>query len=134
MKNEKVASILDRIADFMEMEGDIFRMKAYRKAAHTVETLSDDITTLTKENRLEELPGIGIHIAAKIEEIVETGTAKYFEKLKKEYPVDFDALLSVEGLGLKSIKLLYDELGVQNLDDLERHAKKIGRASCRERV
>jgi DNA polymerase (family 10) len=124
MKNEKVASILDRIADFMEMQGDIFRMKAYRKAAHTVETLSDDITTLTKENRLEELPGIGIHIAAKIEEIVETGTAQYFEKLKKEYPVDFDALLSVEGLGLKSIKLLYDELGVQNLDDLERHAKR----------
>lgn len=124
MKNEKVAHILDRIADFMEMNNDIFRMKAYRKAAHTVETLSDDITTLTEENRLEELPGVGKAIAAKIKEIVETGSLEYFENLKKEYPVDFDAMIEVEGLGPKTIKLLYDELGVENLDDLERHAKR----------
>ena len=124
MKNEKVAHILDRIADFMEMNDDIFRMKAYRKAAHTVETLSDDITTLTEENRLQELPGVGKAIAAKIKEIVETGSLEYFENLKKEYPVDFDAMIEVEGLGPKTIKLLYDELGVENLDDLERHAKR----------
>lgn len=124
MKNEKVAHILDRIADFMEMNNDIFRMKAYRKAAHTVETLSDDITTLTEENRLEELPGVGKAIAAKIKEILETGSLEYFENLKKEYPVDFDAMIEVEGLGPKTIKLLYDELGVENLDDLERHAKR----------
>ncbi|MDO8869675.1 MAG: DNA polymerase/3'-5' exonuclease PolX [Methanobacteriaceae archaeon] len=124
MKNEKVAHILDRIADFMEMNDDIFRMKAYRKAAHTVETLSDDITTLTEENRLQELPGVGKAIAAKIKEIVETGSLEYFENLKKEYPVDFDAMIEVEGLGPKTIKLLYDALGVENLDDLERHAKR----------
>ncbi len=124
MKNEKVAHILDRIADFMEMNDDVFRMKAYRKAAHTVETLSDDITTLAEENRLQELPGVGKAIGAKIKEIVETGSLEYFENLKKEYPVDFDAMIEVEGLGPKTIKLLYDELGVQNLDDLERHAKR----------
>lgn len=124
MKNEKVAHILDRIADFMEMNDDIFRMKAYRKAAHTVETLSDDITVLTEENRLEELPGVGKAIAGKIKEIVETGSLEYFENLKKEYPVDFDAMIEVEGLGPKTIKLLYDELRVENLDDLERHAKR----------
>jgi DNA polymerase (family X) len=124
MKNEKVAHILDRIADFMEMNDDVFRMKAYRRAAHTVETLSDDISTLTAENRLEELPGVGNAIAAKIKEIVETGSLEYFENLKKEYPVDFDAMIEVEGLGPKTIKLLYDELGIENLDDLERHAKR----------
>ncbi len=124
MKNEKVAHILDRIADFMEMNDDVFRMKAYRKAAHTVETLSDDIVVMTEENRLQELPGVGKAIASKIKEIVETGSLEYFENLKKEYPVDFDAMIEVEGLGPKTIKLLYDELGVENLDDLERHAKR----------
>ncbi|PKL69021.1 MAG: DNA polymerase/3'-5' exonuclease PolX [Methanobacteriales archaeon HGW-Methanobacteriales-1] len=124
MKNEKVAHILDRIADFMEMNDDVFRMKAYRKAAHTVETLSDDIVVMTEENRLQELPGVGKAIASKIKEIVETGSLEYFENLKKEYPVDFDAMIEVEGLGPKTIKLLYDERGVENLDDLERHAKR----------
>ncbi len=124
MQNERVAHILDRIADYMEMDDDFFRVKAYRRAANTVQNLSEDIETINEEGRLQELPGIGKHIAAKIEEILETGTSLYFEKLKKEYPVDFDALLSVEGVGPKTIKLLYKELGVETLDDLEHHARR----------
>ena len=89
MQNEKVARILDRIADYMEMDNDFFRVKAYRRAANTIETLSDDIETINNQGKLQELPGIGKHIAQKIEEILETGSLTYFENLKKEYPDRF---------------------------------------------
>lgn len=124
MENKKVALILNQIADLLEMDGIDFRTKAYRNAAHTVESLSVDIGKLKDEGRLLELPGIGKNLAKKIEEIIDTGSLKYYDKLKKETPVDFESLSKVEGLGPKTIKLLYHELGVQNLDDLEREAKR----------
>ncbi|BDZ68383.1 DNA polymerase/3'-5' exonuclease PolX [Methanobacterium ferruginis] len=123
MQNKKVASILHRVADYLEMDGVDFRTKAYRRAAHTIETLSVDIENISKEGKLEELPGIGKHIAEKIEEILDTGKLQYLEDLKDEYPLDLDSLMSVEGLGPKKIKLLFHELGIMNLDDLEREGK-----------
>ena len=123
MQNKKVASILHRVADYLEMDGVDFRTKAYRRAAHTIETLSVDIENISKEGKLEELPGIGKHIAEKIEEILDTGKLQYLEDLKDEYPLDLDSLMSVEGLGPKKIKLLFNELGIMNLDDLEREGK-----------
>ena len=124
MKNQKVATILHRIADYLEMDGTDFRTKAYRRAAHTVEYLSTDIEEIRAQRRLQELPGIGKHIAIKIEEILDTGSLQYYEELKQEFPLDYEALLSVEGLGPKTIKQLYQELGVKTLDDLEREAKR----------
>ena len=124
MKNQLVAAILNQVADLMEIESVDFRTKAYRRAAHTVDTLSEDIEEIKNEGRLQELPGIGAKIAKKIDEIVETGKLDYLENLKKEFPVDYDALMAVEGLGPRSIKQLYNELGVKNLDDLEKNAKR----------
>ena len=124
MDNQKVATILHHIADYLEMDGTDFRTKAYRRAAHTVESLSTDVGEIRSQGRLQELPGIGKHIALKIEEILDTGSLQYYEDLKKKFPLDYEALLSVEGLGPKTIKQLFQELGVKNLDDLEREAKK----------
>ena len=124
MKNQLVATILNQVADLMEIESVDFRTKAYRRASHTVDTLSEDIEEIKNEGRLQELPGIGAKIAKKIDEIVETGKLDYLENLKKEFPVDYDALMAVEGLGPRSIKQLYNELGVKNLDDLEKNAKR----------
>jgi len=124
MQNHNVASILNRVADYLEMGGVDFRTKAYRRAAHTIETLSVDIAQLRKQGKLQELPGVGTHIREKIEEILDTGKLEYLENLKEEYPLDLDALMSVEGLGPKKIKLLYQELGITNLDDLEREGKR----------
>lgn len=124
MQNKKVASILYRVADYLEMDGVDFRTKAYRRAAHTIETLSVDVSDIRDEGKLEELPGVGKHIEEKIEEILDTGKLSYLENLKKEFPLDLDSLMSVEGLGPKKIKLLYQELGIKNLDDLEREGKR----------
>jgi DNA polymerase (family 10) len=124
MQNKKVAAILDLVADYLEMDGVDFRTKAYRRAAHTVDFLSQPIEEVRKEGGLEALPGVGKAIALKIEEILDTGSLQYLEDLKKQYPVDFEGLLLVEGLGPKTVKLLYQELGVKNLDDLEKEARK----------
>jgi DNA polymerase (family 10) len=124
MQNKTVAAILDLVADYLEMDGVDFRTRAYRRAAHTVDFMSQPIEEVRKEGGLEKLPGIGKAIALKIEEILDTGSLQYLEDLKEQYPVDFEGLLLVEGLGPKTIKLLYQELGVKNLDDLEKEARK----------
>ena len=124
MKNQLVASILNQVADLMEIDAVDFRTKAYRRAAHTVETQSEAIEDIKKDGRLQELPGVGEKIASKIEEIIDTGSLQYLENLKKQFPVDYDALMAVEGLGPRSIRQLYQELGVKTLDDLEKQAKR----------
>ncbi|MGB9978955.1 DNA polymerase/3'-5' exonuclease PolX [Methanobacterium sp.] len=122
MKNMKVATILYEVADLLEMKEERFKPRAYRKAAGTIESLSKPVEELSKEE-LTKLPGIGKSIAEKIEEIIETGSLKYYENLKNEFAIDFESLHFVEGLGPKKIKRFYDELGVVDLDDLEQAAK-----------
>jgi DNA polymerase (family 10) len=123
MKNLKVAEILEEIADILEMKGVEYKPRAYRKAAQTVRSLSKDIEDVPKDE-LEDLPGIGESIAEKITEIIKTGSLEYLEELEKEYPLDFESFLSVEGIGPETVKLLFKELEVKNLDDLEKAAKQ----------
>jgi len=124
MKNQLVAHILNRVADYMELAGDEFRTKAYRRAARTVEFLNEDIEDVAAQGRLQELPGVGRNIAGKIEEILATGSLELLERLSEEYPVDLDSLLSVEGVGPRTVKLLYEELGIKTLADLEEQARR----------
>ncbi len=124
MKNALVARILNRVADFLELKEETFRAKAYRRAAHTIQLLPTDIEEYAKKRKLTELPGIGKNIAEKIEEILETGQLSYLEELEKEYPIDMDSLLAIEGIGPRTIKILYEKLKIKNLQDLEYHAQK----------
>jgi DNA polymerase (family 10) len=126
MKNRQVAHILYEIAELLDLEGVQFKPRAYRRAAQAVESLLTPIEDLASEGRLDELPGVGEAIAKKIEEIVQTGKLHYHEELKAKLPVDLFALTQVEGVGPKTAKLLYEELGVRTLDDLE-HAAREGR-------
>ncbi|MGE5818655.1 MAG: DNA polymerase/3'-5' exonuclease PolX, partial [Deltaproteobacteria bacterium] len=109
-------------ADLLEIQGEgLFRVLAYRKAARTVESLSQPIAQLLAEGKdLEELPGIGKSMAEHIEEIVKTGTLKALRKLHKEIPATLDELLEIEGLGPKRTKQLYDKLGISSIKELER--------------
>lgn len=121
MDKLQVAQILDEIGDLLEMKDVEFKPRAYHKAAMVVRNLSKK---LEEVEDLTELPGVGESIAKKIRELMETGELEYYEKLKKQFPIDYEALLSVEGLGPKTIKKLYKKLGIKNLDDLEEAAKK----------
>lgn len=124
MKNRQVARILYEIAELLDLEGVQFKPRAYRRAAQAVESCPVPIEDLATEGHLNELPGVGKAIAGKIEEIVATGRLKYHEELKAKLPVDLFALTQVEGMGPKTAKLLYDELGVRTLDDLEQTARE----------
>ncbi|MBI4896300.1 MAG: DNA polymerase/3'-5' exonuclease PolX [Candidatus Aenigmarchaeota archaeon] len=117
-RNMEVANILNQVALLLEVQNVAWKPKAYRKAAETIENTAEDIDVLVRTGKLQDLPGIGIHIAKKIEEIVKTGKLTYLEKLKKEVPVDIESLSHIEGMGPKTIKLLYDKLHVKNVRDV----------------
>ncbi|MBD3155393.1 MAG: DNA polymerase/3'-5' exonuclease PolX [Candidatus Aenigmarchaeota archaeon] len=123
MDNLKVAEILEEIADMLDIKGEKYKPRAYRRAALSVRSLSEDIKKIKERGELKEIPGVGKAIEGKIEEILESGSSKYLDDLKQEIPVDVDSLLSVEGVGPKTIKTLHEKLKVKNIDDLEEAAK-----------
>lgn len=122
--NKKVADILNEIADILELEGVRFKPRAYRNAAMAVESMAEDIEEIAKQDKLDDIPGVGKSIAQKIDEIVKTGHLKYLEKLKKKVPVKVKELMDIEGIGPKTIKKLYKRFGVKNRKELEAAAKK----------
>ena len=124
MKNQLVARILNEIADMLEMQAVEFKPRAYRRAARTIESLAEPIEQVYAQGKLQDLPGVGEAIAKKITEIIETGSLKYHEELKQKTPVDLEDLLAVEGIGPKTVGLLYKKLGVKSLQDLENAARE----------
>ncbi|MGD0329026.1 MAG: DNA polymerase/3'-5' exonuclease PolX [Nitrososphaeria archaeon] len=125
MKNFDVAKILREIAFFLEMNDVQFKPRAYEKAARSVEALEDDVDEIYQKGGIKallEIPGVGQNIAKKIEELVKTGKLEYYEELKKEAPVDLESFTGIEGLGPKTIKVLWQKLKVKNIDDLEKAA------------
>ena len=124
MKNLEVAELLNEIADYLEFQNEPFKIRAYRKAALVIEGLSEDITQVWKEGKLEELPGVGEGIAKKIDDFLKNGKSKYLGQLKKSTPVDVEELGSIAGVGPKTIMKLYRHLKVKSMADLERAAKQ----------
>lgn len=123
--NQEIARILAEIGEYLEMQDVPFKPRAYEKAAQIVSGTEESIADIYKQGGLKALlniPGVGASIAEKIEEYLKTGRVKYHEELKKKTPVDLATLSGVEGLGPKSIKKLYQKLGVKTLDDLEKAA------------
>jgi DNA polymerase (family 10) len=130
--NSEIAGIFYEIGEYLDMQGVQFKPRAYEKAAQTIEGLQKEVSDIYQEGGLkavEEIPGVGVSIGEKIEELIKTGRLKYYEELKKKTPVNLSELTRVEGLGPKRIKDLYQELGITNLQELEKAAKagKIGK-------
>ena len=124
-KNSLVSSILEELADYTEMEDDQpYRARAYRRAAQTIKSIEEDIEQIAKEGNLKEIPGIGDAIEKKIKEILETGKLTSLDKLKQSTPVDVASLTKVEGIGPKTVKDLYRQLQIKNLEELESAIKE----------
>ncbi len=137
MKNQEIARIFNDIADLLEIKGENpFRIRAYRRAALNIESLSRDVS-LSPESELMKIPGIGHDLADKILEYVRTGQIKAYDDLRMEVPGGLSLLLSVPGLGPKTAKLLFEQLQVKDLSDLERLAREhklIGLPGIKERT
>lgn len=121
MKNKELASLFYRMGDALEIKGETgFKVIAYRKAARILEDLTEDIETIAKKNRLQDIPGIGSGIAQKIEEYLQTGQIKKIDEALSSIPEGLLELLEIQNLGAKTIHLAHQELGVKNLDELKK--------------
>ena len=123
MRNFEVAKVLREIGIFLDMDGVQFKPRAYEKAAKSIEALEEEVEVVYRRGgvkALMEIPGVGQNIAEKIEELIRTGKLQYYDDLKKQVPVDLESLYGIQGLGPKKIKILWQRLGVRNIDDLEK--------------
>jgi len=123
MKNQEIAQILFEIGDLLDLQEVPFKPEAYKKAAIAIDLLEDDISSIYEKEGikgLEKIKGVGKSIALSIEEYLKTNKINFYKQLKKESPVNLEELLRVEGLGVKKIKKLYQELKIRNLKDLEK--------------
>ena len=112
MDNFEIAKILREIGEYLEMKGEAFKPRAYEKASSAIEALDRPLSEIYQKGglkALEKIPGVGSSIALKIEELLKKGRLEYYEKLKKKIPVNLSELTSVEGIGPKTIKKLYEK-------------------------
>jgi len=125
--NKELAKIFNSMANYLEMDNISFRSNAYRKASIVLETLDKNVEDIYNEGGLKELeniPAVGKNIALKIEEYLKRGKINTYERLKKEIPIKIEEIIAIEGMGVKKAKILYDELKIKNVKDLEKAAKK----------
>lgn len=125
VQNAEIATMFDQTADLLEIKGDNpFRVRAYRRAARTIEGLPQSVRSmLAGERDLSELPGIGKDLADKIAHIVESGHFDLLDQLKKKMPGEIGEMAALPGLGPKRLKLLYSKAKVRTRDDLRRAIK-----------
>lgn len=118
--NADIGRIFQEIADLLEIQGaNPFRVRAYRNAAITVGECAADLAALVRSDRpLPRLPGIGDDLSHKIHEIAETGRCALLDRLHKALPHSVTELLQIPGLGPKRVRILHDELQVEDLDAL----------------
>lgn len=123
MENKEIARLLSETADLMEIGGeDGFRIRSYRNAATAIESHPERIEDIVRadEKKLITIQGIGKGIAAVLVEISQRGSFERRDEMLKRYPASALELLKIQGLGPKSIALLYEHHGVRNVRDLER--------------
>jgi DNA polymerase (family 10) len=129
LKNSDVAKVMRDLGFLTEVgEGDPnvqFRARAYYRAADTIANLPENVEDVYSKNGvagLLEIPAVGKAIAAKIEELIKTGKVRHLEELRAKIPINVDELYGIEGVGAKTIKLLYEKLQVKSLAELEKAA------------
>lgn len=124
MQQKSITKILEDIAMLLEIKGENpFKTRAYYNAAKTLSGITN-LEELIKEKRLREIKGIGEALSEKIEEYSATGSMKYFEELTREVPETLLEMMQIPNLGPKKIKVLYDELGITNIGELEYACKE----------
>ena len=123
MDNHAIARILREIADLLEIKDENpFKIRAYRNGADIAANHPHELARLD-ETGLREIPGIGKDLAARIREVSDTGDTALHRELIAEFPPTVLDLMNLQGVGPKTVAVLYRELGIRTLDDLEAAAK-----------
>ncbi|MFO8152328.1 DNA polymerase/3'-5' exonuclease PolX [Thioalkalivibrio sp.] len=124
--NKQVAEQFSRLADLLEIQGaNTFRVRAYRNAAQTVESLPRDAQEMLDDGEdLSELPGIGADLAGKIEEIIKNGELALLQETEEQTTAELGEMMKLPGVGPKRVKAIHDALGVESLGQLKEAAEK----------
>ena len=121
MTNEQIAKQLTQLADLLEFKGaNPFRLRAYRKGARIISEMTESVASLiAAEADLTQFEGIGKGVSQKCVELVETGRLVQLEELLEEVPKSVLELLKIPGLGPKKAAVLFNEMNIVSLDQLQ---------------
>ncbi|HEU4918876.1 MAG TPA: DNA polymerase/3'-5' exonuclease PolX [Candidatus Limnocylindrales bacterium] len=124
LTNGDLARIFHEIGDMLEVKGElVFKTVAYHRAADAIGRSPVDLVAAYRSGNVPKVPGVGQAISDKIAELVTTGRMRFHEKLRDEVPPSLVGLLRIPGLGPKSVRLIYEELGIETIEDLRRAAE-----------
>ena len=126
MDNKAIAGILYETADLLEIDGqDSFRIRSYRNAAQAIENLSYQIKDLIGEpKKILEIPGIGKGMLVNLQELFKDGCLTVHSELLKKYHPSMLQLLRIQGLGPKTIALIWSAYQVCDIDAVEKLARE----------
>ena len=138
VRNFEIARLFYEMANLLEVRGEsVFRIRAYQRGAQTLETLAEDVGVLAERGALTSLPNIGKDLAAKIQEYLATGRMARLDALREGLAPTFLSLLEIRGLGPKTARALFEQLGIESIEQLEeacRTKRIVGVAGVRERT
>src|SRR3954465_15171919 len=120
LSNSQLAQLFHEIGDLLEVKGElVFKTVAYHRAADAIGRSPVEVARAYREGHPPEIPGVGKAIADKIAEAATTGRMAYHDKLLAEFPPTLLDLLALPGMGPKTVRSVYTELGVKTLDELK---------------
>ncbi len=121
MKNHEISELFTRFGRLLEMtDENVFKIRAYFKAAENIDALGQDLEELAKEEKLSAIPGVGRALEEKIIEYLKTGKVEAYEQLIKEVPETLIEVMSIPSVGPKKAKMFFDKFKVKTVDDLAR--------------
>ncbi len=123
--NAELAELFRRIARLLEIKGEsAYKINAYKRVARSLSDLDAPVEEYWRAGRLKEIPGVGDAIAKKIDEYLRTGTLQFLERLESEVPPSLLELTALPGIGPKKARLLWQELGITDIDALAEAAEQ----------
>ncbi len=124
LTNGDLARIFHEIGDMLEVKGELsFKTVAYHRAADAIGRSPVDLVAAYRDGEVPKIPGVGPAISDKIKEIATTGRMAYYDKLIAEVPPSLVELLRIPGLGPKTVRQIWLELGILSIGDLRTAAE-----------
>jgi DNA polymerase (family 10) len=127
LTNDQLARVFHEIGDILEVKGElVFKTVAYHRAADAIAKSPFEVARAYRAGERPPIPGVGRAISDKIEELARTGRLEYHQRLLAEFPPSLIELLEIPGVGPRTVRQVYEALGIESLEDL-RQAAEAGR-------
>jgi DNA polymerase (family X) len=123
MDKKEIVRLLEEMGTLLELQGaNPFKSRAFHNASRTLEGVTEDLAVAVESGSIRKVKGIGEGIARVITDLVRTGTSKDYDEVRGKVPDGVLAMLRIQGLGPKKVKILYEKLKIDSVDGLEQAA------------